>query len=406
MKDGGEKMRGRNQVVIKCFSATFKQPATLLLLLLVLLAGCNTQESVSPAGKTAVAGESNTVEFPAAGAFTGAYIDFGEYEDDVTLEAIEKFETMVGKHQAIIASSSYWGEQKFPKKNVELIIRHGSIPLIFWSPWDRPYVEGRPPDRFSLNNILTGKWDGYIDQWADEARSVDKPLLVSWGLEMNGQWFPWSGVHYGGGELISAPDQPARYAGPELYKQAYRYVAARVKARGASKILWVFHANNFSVPGAPWNALSHYYPGSDVVDILALSAYGKLFPDSRWISFAEAMDNGYRDLCRLDADKPLVVAEWGVGEFPQSGDKAAWLEQAFTAYKKKYPRVKAAVYWHERWQNKDETHSNLRVNSSPEGLAAYRRGVADPYWLGSQQQNSSPRGGARILPPGTGSRPF
>src|SRR3954471_9777539 len=76
---------------------------------------------------------------PAAGVMTGAYIDFGEKEDDVTLEKIEEFEQLVGKHQAIIASSSFWGEQTFPTENVKLVARHGSLPLVFWSPWDRPY---------------------------------------------------------------------------------------------------------------------------------------------------------------------------------------------------------------------------------------------------------------------------
>ena len=47
------------------------------------------------------------------------------------------------------------------------------------------------------------------------------------------------------------------------------------------------------------------------------------------------------------------------------------------------PRVKAEVYWHERWQNEDESYSNLRVNSSPEALDAYRGSVADPYWSGN-----------------------
>jgi hypothetical protein len=39
------------------------------------------------------------------------------------------------------------------------------------------------------------------------------------------------------------------------------------------------------------------------------------------------------------------------------------------------------VYWHERWENDDGSFSNLRVNSSPETLDAYRKGVADPHWL-------------------------
>src|SRR3989442_7215951 len=90
------------------------------------------------------------VVIPERGAYTGAFMDFGDEEDDVTLETIEDFEQMVGKHQAIIASSSYWGEQNFPVDNLNVIWRHGSLPLVFWSPWDKPYEEDRGPDRFSL----------------------------------------------------------------------------------------------------------------------------------------------------------------------------------------------------------------------------------------------------------------
>ena len=90
------------------------------------------------------------VVIPEYGAYTGAYMDFGDEEDDVSLEVIEDFEQLVGKHQAIIASSSYWGEQSFPTENLNIIWRHGSLPLVFWSPWDRPYVQNQGPDRFSL----------------------------------------------------------------------------------------------------------------------------------------------------------------------------------------------------------------------------------------------------------------
>ena len=89
-------------------------------------------------------------------------MDFGDEEDKVTLESIEDFEKLVGKHQAIIASSSYWGEQSFPTANLNLIWRHGSLPLVFWSPWDRPYEQNRGPDKFSLTAILDGKWDATL----------------------------------------------------------------------------------------------------------------------------------------------------------------------------------------------------------------------------------------------------
>jgi len=110
------------------------------------------------------------VAVPEHGAYTGAFMDFGDEEDDVTLEMIEDFEHMVGKHQAIIASSSYWGEQTFPTANLNVVWRHGSLPLVFWSPWDKPYVQNRGPDKFSLIEIIAGKWDAYIDKWADGAR--------------------------------------------------------------------------------------------------------------------------------------------------------------------------------------------------------------------------------------------
>jgi hypothetical protein len=51
----------------------------------------------------------------------------------------------------------------------------------------------------------------------------------------------------------------------------------------------------------------------------------------------------------------------------------------------KFSRLKAIVYWHERWQNSEGDnagkYSNLRVNSSPESLEAYRSGVSDPFYL-------------------------
>ena len=77
-----------------------------------------------------------------------------------------------------------------------------------------------------------------------------------------------------------------------------------------------------------------------------------------------------------------MVAEWATGEFPHSGNKGDWIKQGLELFRTRYPRIKAAVYWHERWQNPDGSYSNLRINSSVESLQAYREGVANPDWLG------------------------
>ena len=359
-------------------SSLGKSPFVLALMLVLggSFSGCRKQVAAAPNEPK----QPLVLAVPTNGKYTGAYIDFGDTEDDVTLDAIEDFETMVGKHQAIIASSSYWGEQSFPTRNLEIISRHGSMPLVFWSPWDKPYLQKRGPDRFSLREIIKGTWDGYIDRWADSARTFGKPMLVSFANEMNGEWFPWSGWFYGANKPV--PGKPNEWQGPETFKEAYRHVVDRVRARGAKNIQWVFQTNNYAEPNETWNYPAAYYPGPNYVDWLGMSIYGQQVGDDDWSPIEPLITWPYDQMCAVDPTKPIMVAEWGVGEFPRHGDKAEFISEGLQLLRTQYPRIKAAVYWHERWQNDDNTYSNLRVNSSVEALAAYRKGIASPAWLG------------------------
>ncbi len=358
----------------------------------------------------AFAGEQLAV--PKDGAYFGAFVDFGDTEDNVTLRGIERFEKLLDKHLAIVASSSYWAAQTFPIANLELIARHGSVPLVFWSPWDEPFEQLKGPDKFSLDAILAGKWDAYIDKWAAGAKAFGHPFLVSFCNEMNGDWFPWSGTYYGGitppptpGVSVAVPGSRALpgggFAGPETFKRAWRYVVDRVRARGGTNVLWVFHINNYSDPQEKWNRVENYYPGPQYVDWLGLSIYGKQerFQD-HWVDFDEdLLEEPYEFLGAVDPTKPIMVAEFGVGEFPDLGDKAKWIEHAFKSMSSpQYSRIKAAVYWNERWQNLDGTYSNLRANSSLESLRAFRDALRSPHWLDRPEWLPDPQEAAAKLP--------
>jgi len=350
------------------------------LLIFGALVGC---QKPAPPARVDVNGPVEVV-IPEQGAYTGAFMDFGDAEDDVTLEMMEDFEQMVGKHQAIIASSSYWGEQDFPTANLNVIWRHGAVPLVFWSPWDKPYTQNRGPDKFSLNEIIAGKWDAYIDKWGDAARAFGHPMIVAFGIEMNGDWFPWSGTYYGADNWNDDLDD---WEGPARFKKAYRHVVDRVRARGAGNVKWMFHTNNYSYPLDTWNFAPAYYPGSDYVDWLGLSVYGQQFKEEPNPDIPSLVDWPYRELSQIDPAKPVMIAEWATGDFPFSADahgmrKPEWIRQGLELFRTRYPRIKAAIYWHERWQNPDQSFSNLRVNSSVESLQAYREGVAHPDWIG------------------------
>jgi hypothetical protein len=375
--EGKQKNRGKRGSHIYCGLIA----VVILLIIISLGAGCR---KIEPAKDKYNDSKHTELVIPTHGAYCGAYVDFGEGEREVTYDALLSFERMTGKHQAIVAFGNFWGDQVFPQKTLQIISSYGAVPLIFWSPWDKPYQESKGPDRFSLESIVAGKWDAYIEQWADAARSYDRPMLVAWGLEMNGAWFPWSGCYYGKDQVTVDPTGQKLFKSQELFKRAYRHVVDKVKAKGADNILWGFHANNFTVPLKPWNSMAGYYPGKDYVDWLGLSVYGQMGREDDWSSFHDAMETGYNEICQLDPDKPVFVAEWGVGEFPPA-DKAGFISQAFLDMKDRYKRVRAAVYWHERWENGDGSFSNLHVNSSPEALDAYRDGLANPYWLDKPQ---------------------
>lgn len=364
------------------------------------------------------------LQIPEKGAYTGAYCDFGDGEDGVTYEALEDFQQLTGKPMALVALGSFWGRGSFPTQQVELVRSYGAVPLLFWSPWDAPYDEKHGPDKFALTEIIAGKWDAYIDQWADAAAIVPSQFFVSFACEMNGTWFPWSGWFYGKGprdpikpkkpgstapstgavaKLTGADDgpeinwfgkgdikNPATWEGPETFKKAWRHVVDRVRARGATNVLWVFQPNNYSDPPGyiSWNQPAAYYPGAKYVDWFGLSVYGKQTnnqEDDQWCGFTKLLEWPYAEMCALDPDKPIMLAEWGVAESHRPGeDKGAWVKEAFQEMgnASKYPRLKAAIFWHERWQNDDGSYSNLRVNSSRASLQAYRDGVANPFWVG------------------------
>jgi beta-mannanase len=348
------------------------------------LAGCDSHHTETGAPNPRPDIRTQRLAIPKTGAYLGAYIDWGEKEDAVALETIDSFEQTVGKRQAIIASSSYWGEQNFPEDNVRLITNHGSVPFIFWSPWDKPYIEGRGPDKYSITSIIEGKHDAYIDLWAEKARAFGGPIMVSFANEMNGSWFPWSGLNYGGSSVLPAASPKfKRYEGPETFKKAYRHVVDRVRAKGAGNIQWVLHLMNYSLPQDEWNLAPQYYPGRDYCDWLGFSLYGAQFADDKWADFFPLFEWPYQELQRIDPTKPVMVCEWGVGDFPGKGRKAQFIRDGLRWMKDpRFPNLKACVYWHERWQNEDSRYSNLRVNSTPESLAAYRDGVANPFYLG------------------------
>ena len=321
------------------------------------------------------------VQPPAVGAYHWAYPDFGGHEDEVTRQRLDDFETLAGKKIAAAAFSNNWkGGIKFPHEDVQIITSYGAIPIIRMMPRSRFKANKRDP-KYRLKRIIKGKYDLKLVRWAQAAKSKNTPLIVDFAVEMNGNWFPWSGRLNGKGRKKRYGDKTLA-DGPEKYRDAYRHIIDLFREQGVENITWVFHVDAHNFPRRKWNKMKSYYPGDAYIDWIGVSVYGAQTHDEDWQTFSELFEEFYDEFSSISDNKPLAVMEFGVIDEKSIGSKSKWISDALQLVQQtKYNRIKAISYWHENWENRDGSISNLRLDSSAESLAAYQNGIDDSYFI-------------------------
>lgn len=312
--------------------------------------------------------------------YHAANAGFGGTEDRVAARRIRGFERRAGKPIAWAYFSDNWiNGIRFPAGQVRAIRAAGRVPFIRMMPRSS-FRAGRPDPRYTMQSILAGRWDhptphsdGLIE-WCRRAAAVRGPLLVEFGTEVNGSWFPWNG-RWTGGRRSGGYGDPTLPDGPERFRDAYRHVVATCDSQGAANLTWFFHVDVEGAPGATWNSMAAYYPGDAYVDWIGVSAYGSLRPDYPWRSFRRAYGRA-RDDIRALGPKPIAVLETGVREdLDRAGRKARWISRALRDVPSRFPEIAALAWWNERYRDAGST-VDLRIDSSRSAQRAYRRGVA------------------------------
>jgi hypothetical protein len=292
--------------------------------------------------------------------YHAAYPDFTDTEDRVRAWRVRRFQETAGKRIAWAYFSNNWKRRiAFPRLAVDRIHAAGSVPFI--RIMARSDFEPRGPDeRYTLESIAGGGHDVALREWFGGAAAVPFPLLVEFGTEVNGFWFPWNGA-WAGGE-----------AGPARFVAAYRHLVELAGEEGADNLTWFFHVNNRSYPRRPWNSIGSYYPGDAYVDWLGVSVYGSLDPaERRFPSFARLLRPAYRRLAAL-SDEPIAVLEYGTRQGPR---KPRWIRNAIRSIARgRFPRVRALAYWNEAFPDGRGGSTDLRIDSDPASRRAYRRG--------------------------------
>ena len=222
------------------------------------------------------------------------------------------------------------------------VVPEGCIPMFSWSPLP------------AYTSVTDGSQDALIRAQARAVKAYGKPLFLRWGWEMNGNWFPWSGVK-----------NPTRTAG---YIAAYRHIHDIFAAVGATNVAWVWSPNYFSLPDQPWNSMDNYYPGDAYVDWVGTSgySYGRQLPD---FLFGPTYQ-------KYAPRKPIMITEVGISEAGGT-TRPDWI-RAFAQWIIAHPRIGALV-----WFDTDTFKgTNWRLDTTAAAIAAYHDLANDPHFGG------------------------
>ncbi len=259
--------------------------------------------------------------------------------------SMDSFVSLAGKTPDYRAIFIHWGnENKFPFYLASDLSRLDQTLIIFWEATNYNITSVNQP-LYSYDSILAGRWDSYLTQFAIDAKVYGKPVILIPFSEMNGNWFPWSGVANGNT--------------PEKHNEAYRYI--REFFRNAPNVKFGWAPNQVSVPDTANNRIDLYYPGDNYVDYVGLDGFNFGTP---WYSFDSLFGQPLSLLKRYR--KPIFIFSFAAAGGSQ---KATWITDALTTQMQKHPEIKGWVWFHE---NKER---DWRINSDQESLNAFRRAL-------------------------------
>ena len=104
---------------------------------------------------------------------------------------------------------------------------------------------------YTATQIENGAADSFLTTWANEMKAYPYPVIFAPLDEMNGNWSPY-------------------YGNPSAFKAAWVHIHALFS--GVSNVKFAYDPNQCG-GGMPCSALTAYYPGNSVVDIVGLDGF-------------------------------------------------------------------------------------------------------------------------------------
>ena len=248
----------------------------------------------------------------------------------VGMGKVNYFESYVGHHDRVGWFESF--ASPFPLASVQAVAARGSRPYIVWQPYDDSAGYWARGNQSLLPLINSGQYDSVIAGWATAAAANGSPMDISFGHEMNGNWFNWGYLpdnYYSSGAPALGPGDvnTAGHNGnsPQDYINAFRRVATIFQNVGATNVDFVWNVNADFV-----DDYTVAYPGDAFVDRMGMNGFnwGRQVRDPNntqyddWRDLEEVFgpwwlggSSTYATLAGL-SDKPIIIGEFGSAPEP------------------------------------------------------------------------------------------
>ncbi len=304
------------------------------------------------------------------GAWIGNHLTGNEAPWD--MNAVSTFEQHTGKKLSIVnfsapfanCSGSSCSFYNFPVNEFNSIRSHGAIPFYSWGSQSIPVPSNLSEPNFQLSDVIEGRYDTYIRNFATAAKNWGKPFFLRFNWEMNGNWFAWmEGVNGNkAGESVTA----------------WRHVHDIFTSVGATNATWVWCPN--IDPDNQMRSLSSLYPGDAYVDWTGLDGYNwgtnPARPD-RWRSFDQLYGSTYKTITQTIApSKPMIISEIGSTEY--GGSKAAWIKDMLAKVPTNYPKIRGLL-----WFEKYDDGMDWPIETSSSATSAFAAGIQSTSYAGN-----------------------
>ena len=200
-----------------------------------------------------------------------------------SLAQAQEVAASVGRNPNLLGAYVEWGSP-FDAAGAARAASYGALYYMAWEPFGT-----------TVGSIADGGSDGYVTSFARAVAAFHGPVALSFGHEMNGNWYPWGTTE----------------ATPAEFVAAWRHVHDLFAAAGATNVIWIWNPN--VVNPMPDVELAPLWPGSAYVNWVGITGY---FGTTGPYTFASAYGATMEEVEKFTGD-PIIIAETAVQNGPE-----------------------------------------------------------------------------------------